>query len=125
MNYAIVTGLPKQLRCDIVESVKNGEDKNGSDIQTWDVKNATFREDGKEISEEVLVHTAQAWKNVGGLRLIIDKEGNNKLYVKFFYWSDYSKDLRDESLPSYLFGRVTELLLAHFFDEIRAISITK
>ena len=125
MQYSILTPHPIDCRKEIIQCVKNGEEKNGSNIQTWEVRTATFHEGGKEISEEVLVHAAQAWEKVGGLRLIVDKEGNSILYAKFFYWSDYPKDKRDESQPSYLYGRITELLLAYFMDGKRSVSITK
>ena len=124
MEYTIVTGHPKQLRSEIIECVRKGEDSNGNDIHTWEVKSATFKgKDGIEFTEDVLVHTTQAWEEVGGLRLIVDESANSKLYAHFFYWGDYAKDQRDDSQPSYLYGRVTELLLVHFMEGIRSVMI--
>ena len=126
MKYTIVTTRPKSLRDEVLDFVKKGKDKNDSSIDTWVVKVATFKgKDGKSFDEEVLVHCTQAWENVGGIRLIVDKDGNNQLHAIFFYWSDFSKDERDNTQELYLYGRLTELLLVHFNDSIKSIMMTE
>ena len=126
MKYTIVTPHPHNLRDEIIKRVQDGEDKNESKIDTWIVQKATFKgNDGKTFEEEVLVHDTDAWKEVGGIRLIEDKDGNSQIHVRFFYWSNYPKDKRDNSQELYIDGRLTELLLVHFSDDIRSINLTE
>ena len=125
MEYVIVTPHPTDLRNEIIQNVKDGEDKKESCIDTWEVQTASFRDkDGELFNEKVLVHNTSAWKEVGGIRLIVDKKGNSQIHARFFYWSNYAKENRNSSQELYLYGRLTELLLAHFNESIRSINIT-
>ena len=126
MKYIIVTPHPKDCKEEILQCVKDGEDRNGSSIDTWMVKTVRFRtEDDKTFTEDVLVHNVLEWKDTGYIRLFVDKQGNNQIHAKFYYWSKFPEEERDGSHELYIYGRLTELLLVHFSDSIRSIMITE
>ena len=108
MKYIINTGKPKDCKAEILSCIKNKKDKSGSEIKTWDLKNDSDDKDNK-----LLVHTTDAWAEVGCLSLDVD-EDNNCLDVKFYYWKSYPQDKRTDKEKFYLYGRFTELLLSHF-----------
>lgn len=126
MQYTIVTPHPKDCREEIIQCVKDREDKNESVIDTWIVKNVRFKtDDGKTFSEDVLIHNVAAFKDAGFVRLFVDKQGNGRVYAKFSYWSTFPLEDQDGSQELYIYGRLTELLLVHFNESIRSIQITK
>lgn len=119
MEYEIKTDDAKKAVKTIFDCVKKREDPQEKNIQTWDVKLTTE-------NEQVLVHTAktfegeQQWANKGCLAFTPNKE-NDVITVKFYYWSTYPKEQRDENDKNYILGRFTELMLVHFptlFQEI-------
>ncbi len=126
MDYTIVAPHPKELREEIIQCIKDERDSNDSAIDTWEVRNIKFKKaDGTTYNEDVLVHNAKAWKDIGYIRLKLDLQGNLKLYAQFRYWDKYPEKERDGSHELYLDGRLTELLLVHFVDDIRSIQINK
>lgn len=126
MEYSIVTSNPLDLRYEILDCVKNGQDLKGGNISTWVVRIVNFNiAGGKTKKETILVHDTDAWRDVGCIQLVPDENGNSKLYARFFYWNSFPAKDRDGSHELYLFGRLSELLLVHFMDKIRAIHIVK
>lgn len=90
MQYTIVTPHPKDFLEEIIQCVKDGEDKSESAIDTWIVQKVRFvTDDGKERIEDVLIHDVPAFKDAGYIRLFVDKEGNSKVYAKFCYWNKF------------------------------------
>lgn len=108
MRYIVNTSKPKELKAEILSCIKNKRDMSGSEIKTWDLRN-----DHDDKDNKLLVHTTDAWDAVGCLSLVVDEE-NECIDVKFFYWESYPKDKRTKKESCYLYGRFTELLLAHF-----------
>lgn len=126
MKYSIVTPKPKDLKSLILKNVKDGKDNNDSSIDTWEVRSVTFTEkDNKRIIEDVLVHTTQAWAETGCIRLVVDEQSQRHVYAKFYYWDSFPKEQRDGTHELYLYGRLTELILVHFYDRITSVMITK
>lgn len=108
MKYVINTSKPKECKAEILSCIKKQKDKSGSEIKTWELRNDPDDEDNK-----LLVHTTDAWSDVGCLSLDVDEE-NKCIDVKFYYWKSYPEDKRTKKEKFYLYGRFTELLLAHF-----------
>lgn len=117
MKYIINTSKPKEFKTEVLSCIENKKDKANCEIKTWDLKNDTDDKNNK-----LLVHTTEAWDSVGCLSLDID-EINKRIEVKFYYWESYPKDKRTGKEKFYLYGRLTELLLAHFGSTVFSIEV--
>ena len=117
MKYLINTRTPKELKAEVLSCIKNKKDKSGSEIKTWDL-----RKDLDDDKNKLLVHTTDAWDKVGSLSLDVDEE-NSCLKVMFHYWKNYPEEKRTRKEKFYLYGRLTELLLAHFGTSFSDIKI--
>lgn len=117
MRFFINTNKPNELKSTILSCIKNKNDKSDSEIKTWDLRN-----DPDDKNNKLLVHTTEAWDAVGSLSIDVD-EDNKRLEVKFYYWDTYPQEKRTHKEKFYLYGRVTELLLAHFGSSFSSIKI--
>ncbi len=104
MNYIIYTPNAVRLKKEILESVSNNSDGDGSDIITW----KCVETKGNEI---VLVYTANQWEEKGYITLKQNRS-HNELKVKFHYWDSCQNRLNDDD--KYMLGRFTELILVYF-----------
>ena len=126
MKYSIVASKPKDLRSLILKSVRDGKDTHDSSIDTWEVRVVTInKKDGTKTTEEMLVHTTQAWADWGCIRLVVDKESQRHVYAQFLYWDNIPQEDCDGTHELYLYGRLTELLLVHFNEKITSVMITQ
>ena len=124
MTYNIFTNDAKKVIKTIFDCVNKGEDPQGTCIKTWDIKLT-----GE--NEKVLVHTAktfdadeQQWADKGCLSLTPNID-NDKITVKFHYWSSYPRDQRNDVDDKYVLGRFTELLMVHFDVQYNKVTINK
>lgn len=90
-------------------------DPQGKIIDTWDFTTAND-------DEEVLVHITQQWDKKGCLSLIPSKD-NDFIKVKFYYWSSFKEEERTGDENKYYLGRFTELILVHFYPQIKKVVI--
>ena len=117
MKYIIYTETPKESKAEILSCIKEKKDKAEAEIKTWDLKN-----DPDDKTNKLLVHTTDAWDAVGCLSLDVDDK-NKYIDVKFYYWDSYPQDKRTKKEKFYLYGRFTELLLAHFISTFDSVKI--
>ncbi len=113
MKYIILTDDAKNTIKTVFECVKNGEDKQGSKIDSWKVQKATS---GKEYIE----HSPDQWVDKCYLNMIPNKE-NNEVKVVCRYWKDSPEEQHSDADEKIILGRFTELLLVHFgalYDKI-------
>ena len=113
MNYIIQTPSARRLKEEILKSVFEKADANGNGIATWQC----VETDG---SDKALVFTKGQWAEKGCITLT-QVAGRNELQVRFFYWESWAN--REDGDDKYMFGRFTELLLAHFHYFIDRIII--
>jgi len=106
MKYIILTNDANNTIKTIFECIKNGEDKQGSKIESWKVEKATS---GKEYIE----HSPDQWVDKCYLNMIANKE-NDEVKIEFHYWKDSLEEERSETDDKIILGRFTELLLVHF-----------
>lgn len=118
MRYILKTEDAAKLRNTILSCVKEKIDPKEKDIRSWNV--ITLKDSG----EKVLIHTTNQWEDKGNLHLKVSKD-NMDLEVYFHYWSRFPEENRSGDEAEYLFGRFTELLLVHFWDNIMKVEITK
>lgn len=117
MNYTILTNGANKTIKTIFDSVKKGKDPNGKGIDTWGVTTT-------DKDEEVLIHTADQWAEIGNLHLI-PNEDNKSIQIVFRYWSNWTKEHEKGDEERYILGRFTELLLVHFAAQYNNITINK
>ena len=117
MKYIIKTLDAKSTISTIIDCVKKGKDRDGSEIQSWSVQKTS-------TDEEVLVHTPQQWDEKGCLKLHANKD-NDEIEVIFCYWSTFPKEQRNDNDGRYILGRFTELILVHFWSASMKISISE
>ena len=84
-------------------------------IDTWDYTTA-------DDDEEVLVHTPQQWDKKGCQSLTASID-NDYIQVKFHYWKSFKKEERNGDEEKYYLGRLTELVLVHFYPLIERVEI--
>lgn len=117
MEYLITTTNAARLVRTIFESVTNGVDPQGNNIETWAV-----RHNGH--NEKRLVHTTNQWEDEGNIEIVSKRESSNHIVIaKFHYWHDFPTDQRTGDEKYYYYGRFTELLLVHFKECYSDITI--
>ena len=113
MNYIIQTPSARKLKEEILVRVSAKVDANGYGIATWQCVET-------DSADKALVLTEGQWAEKGCITLT-QVAGRNELQVKFFYWETCED--RENSDDKYMFGRFTELLLAHFHYYIDRVII--
>lgn len=117
MEYLITTTNAARLVRTIFESVTNGEDPNGNNIETWEIKLTSD-------DERRLVHTTNQWEDKGNIEIMSKRNSNNHIVIaKFHYWRKFPADQRTRDEKDYYYGRLTELLLVHFKEYYSDITI--
>ena len=90
-------------------------DPRGVEIETWD-----YTTTDKKV--EVLIHTTQQWEDIGNIHL--DASENNEYVVaSFHYWTEWLKEHDKENEEAYYLGRLTELILVHFYSKMTKLEI--
>lgn len=93
---------------------KTKEDPRGHEIDTWySVVNPK--------GEILFVHNKDQWKKCC-VELTANEE-NDTVSVKFYYFESTKEEDRSPLDNSIIFGRFTELVLTHFYEEINRIAI--
>lgn len=113
MNYIIQTPSATRLKREMLDCVSEKVDANGKGIVTWQCVETN-------VSDKVLVYTADQWAEKGCIAIKEDIR-RNELQVKFLYWDSYEDKSIDDD--KYMFSRFTELILVHFFYLIDKIII--
>lgn len=116
MKYIISTNDASNVINTIFDCVKKGEDLQKGKIDSWKVRTINRK--------NYLVHTPEQWADKGCLTLT-SNEQNDKITVKFYYWSSYPKDQRNDVDEKYILGRFTELLMVHFDAQYNKVAINK
>lgn len=116
MTYEIYTDNATELIQTIFTCCENGEDPNGSDINTWDV---TKTREGTKV----LIHTTDQWEDKCNIHIDSTPE-NDVVIATARYWRKYDEDQRSGTEFDYILGRFTELVLVHFKDSVFSVDIT-
>ena len=116
MQYTISTNDAKKAINTIFDCVKKGEDPSKGKIDSWKVQQSS--------DKEYLVHTPQQWSDKGCLGLNAN-DANDRITVKFYYWSSCPQNQRNVVDEKYILGRFSELLLVHFDAQYNKVNIDK
>ena len=116
MEYLITTTNAARLVRKIYECVNNGEDYQGNNIETWEVR---LTGNG----ERRLVHTTNQWEDKGNIEIVSKRNSNNHIVIaKFHYWREFPTAQRTGQEKYYYYGRLTELLLVHFKEYYSSVT---